>query len=208
MTAQPMICHMLCLKSGKKHHRNSIKIDVSCQYSLVAMFENLRQSVDISKDEVTQNLAETIGLLRFIRLALRCQEGGLGLLGTPCNSFGWMASSQHERTFASPWGNMTFPFVIIGNLLATRSCLVVSILVVRSVFWMLENPDRSKVAVFPPLMHLMSISDMWPLRVYWWGPQLSHMSEVVSSSSTCTINPIPLIDSKPIYIITGLINNL
>lgn len=157
--------------SGHKHFR-----DIQCAEffggceSVVRGFRELgaqAQSVDISKDEVTQNLAETIGLLRFVRLALRCQEGGLGLLGTPCNSFGWMASSQHERTFASPWGNMTFPFVIIGNLLATRSCLVVSILVVRSVFWMLENPDRSKVAVFPPLMHLMSISDMWPLRVYW-----------------------------------------
>lgn len=152
------------IKTNHETLGGSIILCICCNY------RNLRQSCDICKDEVTQNLAETIGFLRFLRLALRCQEGGLGLLGTPCNSFGWMSSSQHERSHQNPWGNMGFPWVVLGNVLASRSCLVAAVLVARSVFWMMENPHGSQLPVLPPLQHLMANADMWPLRVYWWGP--------------------------------------
>ena len=133
---------------------------------------NLRQSCDIRKDEVVQNLASNIGLCWFLRLALRCKEAALGLLGTPCNSFGWMSSSQHARTPESPWGDLQYSWVNLGNILGSRSCLVVMTLLCRSVYWMLENPHRSTIAVLPPLMHIMSIPELHPLRVYWWGSYL------------------------------------
>ena len=130
---------------------------------------DLRQSCDMTKDAVIQNLSETIGLLWFLKAALRTKKGGLGLLGTPCNSFNWMSSSQHCRSFADPCGALSYPFVVLGNILGSRSCLVILTLIARSVYFMLENPDRSKLAVLPPVMHIMSISEIIPLRVFWWG---------------------------------------
>ena len=132
---------------------------------------NLRQSCDACKDEVVQDLSSTIGLLWFLKLALRCKEGALGLLGTPCNSFNWMSSSQHGRSPDFPWGNLIHTWVNLGNILGSRSCLVVLTLISRSVYWMLENPDRSAITVLPPLVHIMSIPEIQPLRVYWWGSQ-------------------------------------
>lgn len=146
-------------------HEGCAKLDPP--YVCIVWLNHLRQSCDITKDVVTQDLAGIPGLLRFLRLALRCQEGGLGLLGTPCNSFGWMSSSQHQRTFDRPWGNRCHPWVILGNVLASRSTLVVITLLIRSVFWMVENPANSKLPVFPPLIHVMAIPELHPLRVQW-----------------------------------------
>lgn len=163
--------HQSLEKDGSHHFRDlhAAEFFGGCE-SVVLGFREYgarAQSCDISKDEVTQDLASTIGLLRFLRIALRCKEGGLGLCGTPCNSFGWMACSQHCRNFLSPWGNPTYGWVHMGNLLACRSVLLMCVLVARSVFFMLENPERSQLAVLPPLMHLMSIRQILPLRVYW-----------------------------------------
>ncbi|CAK8990289.1 unnamed protein product, partial [Durusdinium trenchii] len=125
------------------------------------------QSCDITKDMVTQDLSSTMGLLRFMRLALRCQEGALGVLGTPCNSFGWMATSQHCRSYQNPWGDQSYPWVVLGNILASRSCLTILVLIARSVFWLVENPDHSQLRLLPPLVHIMSIPEILPLRVSW-----------------------------------------
>ena len=136
---------------------------------------DVRQSCDITKNMVIQNLAETIGFMWFLKTALRTQEGGLGLLGTPCNSFNWMCCSQHRRSLECPWGDLRYPFVRLGNLLASRSCLVVLTLICRSVFFLLENPATSKIAVFPPVMHIMSIMEIEPLRVFWSGPHVHNI---------------------------------
>lgn len=149
-----------------------ISISIVASTSWFAYVLNLRQGIDVLKDGVTHNMLETTGFLYSLRQALRCKRGGLGLLAIPCNSFNWMSSSQHCRNYFEPWGDCSYDWVQDGNILASRSCLLILVLVARSCYWMTENPDRSQLANMPPLMHLMTISEMMPLRVYWWGPKI------------------------------------
>ena len=132
-----------------------------------AWVQQLRQGCDILKDPHGQNILETAGMLWSLKQALRVVDGGFGLIGIPCNSFNWMSSSGHCRTPGNPYGNPLW-WVEQGTTMASRACLVIMVLICRSIFWMVENPDRSAVAFFPPLVHIMSIPEILPLRVHWF----------------------------------------
>lgn len=138
-------------------------------YINVAMlsFANLRQGVDLTKDEALHNLMLPMGLMWAFRQSLRCVKRGCGMLGIPCNSFTFMSSSQHERTVWQPWGHMVHPWVIEGNCLAARSCLIIMLLIARSVWWLTENPGQSALQFFPVLQHLMAIPEVLAMRIYW-----------------------------------------
>ena len=41
-------------------------------------------------------------------------------MAVPCNSFGFMSSSQHARSHEEPEGDTRYPFVVHGNLVAAR----------------------------------------------------------------------------------------
>ena len=116
-------------------------------------------------------MLDPLGMLYSLRQALRCKIRGMGLFAVPCNSFNWMRSSQHCRNFTYPWGNCEHAWVQDGNVLASRSCLIILVLIARSCFWMTENPDRSHLSNMPPLMHVMAIAETLPLRIPWWWPQ-------------------------------------
>ena len=127
--------------------------------------------MDIEKERELHNILDVQGMLVSLKQALRVKVGGLGFLGVPCNSFNWMSSPQHRRSYLQPWGNTVFKWVEEGNIIASRSCLLIIVLIARSVYWLTENPDRSELFNFPPLVHLMSNSDTLPLRVFWTGSQ-------------------------------------
>jgi len=132
----------------------------------------LRQGVDVIKGGMVHDMLDPLGMLYSLKQALRCKVRGLGLFAVPCNSFNWMSSSQHCRHFTHPWGNCEHVWVRDGNVLASRSCLIILVLIARSCFWMTENPDRSHLSNMPPLMHVMTIAEMLPLRIPWWWPQI------------------------------------
>ena len=138
-------------------------------YMNVAMLPlaNLRQGVDLMKDEALHNLMLPMGLMCAFKQSLRCVKRGIGMLGIPCNSFTFMSSSQHERTVWQPWGHMVHPWVIEGNCLAARSCLIIMLLIARSVWWLTENPGQSALQFFPVLQHLMAIPEVLAMRIYW-----------------------------------------
>ena len=121
--------------------------------------------------DINHNMLEVTGMLMSLKQALRCKVAGLGVLGIPCNSFNWMSCSQHCRSIHQPWGNYIFEWVKTGNILGSRSCLLIMALIARSCFWLTENPDRSQLANLPPLVHIMTIYDIMPLRVHWSGSQ-------------------------------------
>ena len=130
-----------------------------------------RQGIDVLKDGCLHNMLNVHGILYSLRQALRCKTRGLGLFAVPCNSFNWMSSSQHCRSYVEPWGNRIHQWVQDGNILASRSSLIILVMIARCCFWMTENPDRSQLYNLPPLMHLMSIPEILPLRIPWWGPE-------------------------------------
>ena len=130
-----------------------------------AWVKQLREGCDILKDH-NQNILETAGMLWALKQALRVIDGGFGLLAIPCNTFGWMSCSGHGRNHECPYGRPV-SWVEQGTTIASRACLVIMVLICRSIFFMVENPDRSAISYFPPLTHVMSIPEIQPLRVHW-----------------------------------------
>lgn len=108
-----------------------------------------------------------MGLLFGIRQILRVMEGGLCTLALPCNSFGFMSSSQHQRSTEAPWGNLHYGFVWQGNNLAARTALLWCLCIARSVLTLLENPDRSRVADIPFFVQLMNLAEICPQHIKW-----------------------------------------
>lgn len=78
----------------------------------------------------------SLGFMRALQLLLRVEDLGLTTLAIPCNSFGYMSSSQHARTWENPMGAQTFSFVIIGNQVCCRACMLLALAIVRTVFFL------------------------------------------------------------------------
>lgn len=128
--------------------------------------------MDLEKDPDLHDILDVSGFMVSLKQALRVKVAGLGFLGVPCNSFNWMSSPQHRRTYWQPWGDTCYQWVEEGNIIASRAVLVIIALLSRSVYFMTENPDRGALFAFPPLVHLMSCSDILPLRVFWSGSEI------------------------------------
>lgn len=147
----------------------------------------LRQGVDIVKDEALHNIMTPMGMMWAFRQGLRCRKRGLGMLDIPCNSFTFMSSSQHQRTYTEPWGCRWLGWVVEGNCLAARSCLLIMLFIARAVFWLTENPARSALQFFPFLEHIMAIPQIQAMRIYWWGSYHSVYSSWFSTYLLCII---------------------
>lgn len=129
----------------------------------------LRQGFDLCRDPVLEDVTGTLGLLRAIALMLRIVDDGLATLAIPCNSFGYMASSQHCRSQSRPLGNTTYGWVNMGNMICLRACIMVSIGLVRRVHYFIENPERSALVVHPFIQFLQHLPAMFGShRSFWW----------------------------------------
>lgn len=135
---------------------------------------DLRQGYDVQYRPVVEDLSTSMGFLTALRNVLRVHPKGLLALGLPCDSFGFPASSVHQRSEESPLGNQCEPLTQKGNLLAYRAVLIVLVALVRSVVWMLENPGASKCTVLPILKRLLTFDTIRTQTIRWWGSQLLH----------------------------------
>ena len=106
---------------------------------------HLRQGFDIAKDPVLHDITLVLGFINSLALVLRIKHRGLSWWALPCQSFTCMSYSQHRRSFFSPYGCCEFPFVVNGNVVCTRTCLLILVSIARSVTWFIENPLRSAV---------------------------------------------------------------
>ncbi|CAE7785409.1 unnamed protein product, partial [Symbiodinium sp. CCMP2456] len=133
------------------------------------------QGYDRGRDPVMEDLGNNQGFMRALALVLRLKPGGLLFAGLPCNSFAFMSKGSHKRTLDNPMG-ANHPFVITGNLLASRACLLFLVALIRSTCWALENPARSTVPMFPYLEKMMGLPLFRHASVFWWCPQLLYLS--------------------------------
>ena len=104
-----------------------------------------------------------------IKLVLRLKEGALGYFGVPCNSYTWLSKPQHCRSSSNPFGSGFFSWVHAGNILGSRTCLLIALCVARNIKWFIENPDGSTISLFPYLLHILSFAQVLPERTFWWG---------------------------------------
>lgn len=131
---------------------------------------HLRQGFDIAKDPVLHDITLVLGFINSLALVLRIKHRGLSWWALPCQSFTCMSYSQHRRSFFSPYGCCEFPFVVNGNVVCTRTCLLILVSIARSVTWFIENPLRSAVHSWPFINHLMAMKWLHSVRTSWCEP--------------------------------------
>ena len=147
--------------------------DVSCkQYVFFTKTLSLiRQGFDLGKDEVMQDLTLKFGFLGALSYVLRIKKRGLAWLAIPCNSFTFMSSSQHQRSWFAPFGSSFYPWVHLGNMVCARTCLLIAVAICRSVAFFVENPLRTSLDCWPYLNFLMHNHWLSPHRTSWQETQ-------------------------------------
>lgn len=131
----------------------------------------IRQGFDLGKDEVMQDLTLKFGFLGALSYVLRIKKRGLAWLAIPCNSFTFMSSSQHQRSWFAPFGSSFYPWVHLGNMVCARTCLLIAVAICRSVTFFVENPLRTSLDCWPYLNFLMHNHWLSPHRTSWQETQ-------------------------------------
>lgn len=126
------------------------------------------------------DLVLVCGFVKALSLVLRIQYKGLLWIALPCGSFTFMSSSGHCRTAFNPYGNCQRAFVLTGNLICSRTCILILVALSRSVSYFLENPLNSTVNFWPFIHYLMGLPALGGQRSSW---QLSLLLLVHHSSS-------------------------
>jgi len=126
-----------------------------------------RQGFDCVKDPFMNDLVLVCGFVKALSLVLRIQYKGLLWLALPCGSFTFMSSSGHCRTAFNPYGNCQRAFVLTGNLICSRTCILILVALSRSVSYFLENPLNSTVNFWPFIHYLMGLPALGGQRSSW-----------------------------------------
>ena len=112
-------------------------------------------------------------------------------------SFSWIITQQlsrtrsrgtHGRDHLFPLGNTGYSFVKLGNLLASRCCLLIYVAVSRGCRFVLEQPDGTSFPFHPRWQELIqyiqvAVINQWTLLVFpacpccdWGGWKFWHMN--------------------------------
>ena len=114
-----------------------------------------------------------MGFINAVRIGVRIRRKGLMFCGLPCNSHSYMSSSVHQRSESLPFGNEMTSLVVVGNLLAYRTILLILLAISRSVAWALENPGGSKCLCLPAFAKLVEMQNLLRTTTCnWWGLQI------------------------------------
>ena len=130
----------------------------------------VRQGFDLCKDPVLQDVTLLFGFISALGYVLRIRFRGLNYMALPCNSFSFMTSSQHQRTWNSPYGSPCFPWIHLGNCICSRSCILALVAIARSVAFFIENPLQSALQRWPFVNYLMGLPWLNSHRTSWSDP--------------------------------------
>jgi hypothetical protein len=152
------------------YHLHLVEVEGPGNMMFFPNIEHLRQGFDLSQDPVLQDVTLMFGFLQALAYVLRVQVRGLAWLALPCNSFTFISSSQHRRTWDLPYGCLQFGWVWMGNCICARTCILVLVALARSATFFIENPLRSAVHVWPFVNFLMGNSWLSTRRTSWQDP--------------------------------------
>ena len=95
------------------------------------------------KDGPGQDLTTETGFLNAVRFVLEIKESGLLIMAPVCSSFVFPNSSKTRRTNKTPEGDLNYPPVAAGNVMADVALFLFRLAHIRRVFAVLENPLTS-----------------------------------------------------------------
>ena len=116
-----------------------------------------------------------------LRLALwtllHCQEDALIWLATVCTSFSSMNLGTSKRSPTTPYGDCSRRHVVVGNLLASRSILLIMVATCLRLRWYLEQPGSSIINWYPRFEDLVTMFPCW--QAAWWQRHYKSLTPIL-----------------------------
>ena len=117
---------------------------------------------DSSEAGRTEDLSSKNGFMRALKLVKRLRTGGLLVMGPPCSSFVMLNAVKCRRKADNNYqGDLNYPPVQLGNLLATAAAFLMTVACMRAVEVVFENPPCSTIWKFPIVKQVL---DFFVLR--------------------------------------------
>jgi len=124
------------------------------------------------KRNVRHNFLSAWGFAYALQYALRIRPGGLMIAGPPCSHFVWLSSSWHQRDESHPEGNVEEPKVIISNIFVLNFLVIATILCMRGVMVLTEQPHSSRMYLNYVFKKFNSVFNM--TRHHTWMRAFAH----------------------------------
>lgn len=106
-------------------------------------------SMDLKDNPTAFDLTTDVGFALALNSILRLRAGGVLVLAICCESFSVMSRSTSGRTVIHPLGNRGLDFVSRGNLLLSRSVMLLLVATCKGCRFLLEQPAQSCLADLP-----------------------------------------------------------
>ncbi len=107
-------------------------------------------TVEIREDPANQDLTTKAGFEYAVGLVLRLAKGGLLMMAPVCSSWVFANVSNTKRSKTNPSGDLTYPPVLAGSVMAEVAVFCMLLANAREVLAMLENPASSLLFSYPP----------------------------------------------------------
>mmetsp|Transcript_85335 Transcript_85335/g.135247 ORF Transcript_85335/g.135247 Transcript_85335/m.135247 type:complete len:372 (+) Transcript_85335:17-1132(+) len=121
---------------------------------------------DIALDADSMDFTTVYGYIVALQYLLRVRAGGLLFGGLPCSLHVWMSRGTSKKTRANPRGllgeglGFAADCVRVANLIAARYAIMALICLVRSIFWLTEQPSSSVAQFLPYIVHALHPDQM------------------------------------------------
>ena len=107
---------------------------------------------------VEDNILSSRGFGKALELALRLRSQGICIAGPPCSIWVYLSLSYHERSNSMPQGNCSRHKVVWSNILASNLAVLLTIIVLRQGYYIVEQPHSSRLATHFALKTLLTQS--------------------------------------------------
>ena len=111
---------------------------------------------DSSRAGCSEDVSSKIGFMHALELVKRLKRGGLLVMGPPCSSFVMLNAAKCKRKAHNNYqGDLSYPRVQMGNLLATAAAFLMTVAYMRGVEVIFENPPCSTIWKFPVVKQVL-----------------------------------------------------
>ena len=125
---------------------------------------------DYKQDNIDQDFTTARGFITALQWWRRLRRrSGMTWYGTVCSSFIFLNRGTSRRTRAEPRGTRWVGSVEAGNIMVTRTALLICLSFAKRLAFVLEQPSNSVMAWHPSLVWVRQ--QLRPLHCTWWSVQ-------------------------------------
>ena len=156
----PVIFHML-LFYMKQGVQTSKDIDCIDFFAGVGRIKDSFQkkgyaavAYEINNDSQTQDFLSVEGWITAFTWVLRLTEEGMTHWGTVCSTWVWISRAITGRSSENPLGFPDSKVTQDANVMVSRMCLLLLLVVSKGGSWLLEQPASSLMTKHPRFSHM------------------------------------------------------